>query len=519
MICALVLATPMASMAISAENATLTPRTFADLAKKVRPAVVSVKVNVETLKRMEKMEREPRFRQRTPKPDQEQQLPEGIPDWLKDFLKEMPEGQQGLPRGMDRDMFRNPYGAGTGFIVSPDGYIVTNRHVVYSPMMGMFGGQPAEPKITVVLSDKREFKNVKIVATDQLSDVAVLKIDAQGLPTVAWGDSDKLEVGEIVMAVGDPLELAGSVSEGIVSGIARDVDIAGYPQLLQTTAVINPGNSGGPLLNLDGEVVGINMAIASTTRLWSGVGFAIPSSLARKVADDLISKGHPIRGYIGIQMTDPDEFRAFAEHEGYKEESGVGIVEVYPDLPAAKAGLKPYDIIVEIGGEKIDGNVALQRVVTRLKPGDKINFKVYRGGQTRNLSVTVGEWPTEKELATLSGTGREKKAQRATEEQPEVTERGRLGLVVENLSESPKGARAGVQHGVVIRQIQPDSPATKAQPELQVGDIILEAEKQPVDNAEAFSQVVQEHIKQKDDTLLLKIRRGERTALVLVPLQ
>jgi len=506
----------------------LTRDTFKDLAKQVKPAVVSIKINAETLEKIEQWRRERQAHPRTPR-QQRVTPPEGwdeldLPDWLKEFFKGMPNMPAPSFPFSDEELFRYPYGAGTGMIARSDGYILTNRHVLYHPLFGdkMF----KEGQITVVLADGRKFTGdqVKFVAADQLTDLAVLKIDAKNLPTVKWGDSDNLEVGDWVMAVGDPLELTGSVSQGIISGTGREIEIAGYSKLLQTDAVINPGNSGGPLVNLDGEVVGVNMAIvASSERLWSGVGFAIPSSIAQRIAEDLIEHGHPVRGYIGIRMTDPDEFPALASHEGYEGKNGVGVVEVYEGYPAAKADLRPYDIIVGIDGTDVESNVQVQRLITAHRPGDKIEFKIFRDGKTQNLTVTAADWPTEEKLLALAGQKRESPIEKARELE-KAQPKGRLGLTVENYPDKPDASDE--EKGVVIREIRPGSLAASAQPALRVGDVILEVEKQRVRTADDFKKIVSTRLakfdksRKKDEaTLLLRVQRGEQTRLVFLPLE
>ena len=520
LVAVLLFAAPPGTGAKTSADQVLTPRTFIDLAKEVRPAVVSIKINVETLEKLEDYRRERRVRPRAPREGIPPELEElDIPDWFKDFFRF--EARPSLPK-IDDDFFRYPYGAGSGMIIRSDGYILTNRHVLFHPLLvdeRMF----KEGQITVVLADKRKFTGdqVKLVATDRLTDLAVLKIEAENLPTVKWGDSDELEIAEWVMAVGDPLELAGSVSQGIISGIGRNIEIAGYLRLVQTTAVINPGNSGGPLVNLDGEVVGVNMAIASNTRFWQGVGFAIPSSVARRVASDLIEHGHPVRGHIGIRMTDPDDFYALAAHEGYEGEKGVGIQEVYEGYPAHEAGLRPYDILVEIDGHEVADSYAVQRLITYHNPGDEMKFKVFRGGKYLTLTVTAGEWPSEETMtAMIRPPRRQPPAKIEQKEEPEVS--GQLGLVLEDYPDDPDAPDE--EKGVVIRQIRPRSPAASAQPRLRVGDVILEIEKQRVRSTEQFGGIIDERVAerkksaQKDDkALLLNVRRDDGSFWVWLP--
>ncbi|MBM3334940.1 trypsin-like peptidase domain-containing protein [Candidatus Sumerlaeota bacterium] len=510
----------------SSADQNLTPRTFIDLARQVRPSVVSIRINTETWEKFEQWRRDQQSR--PPRSRREFVIPPGgseedmneMRDWLREFFRfEMPA----IPE-QQRDLFRYPYGAGSGMIVRSDGYILTNRHVLYYPATGPEGKMFKEGDITVILADGRKFNHekVKVVAADPLSDLAVLKIDASGLPAVKWGDSDKLEVGEWVMAIGDPLELRGSVSQGIISGLGRDVEIAGYPQLLQTDAMINPGNSGGPLVNLEGEVVGVNMAIASTTRLWAGVGFAIPSTLARKICDDLIEHGHPVRGYIGILMTDPDNFGALAAHEGYEGKKGVGIVEVFPGTPGEKAGLRQGDIIVRVDGKEVESNLTVVRTVTAHRPGEKMIFEIFRNGKTEKVTVTAGEWPSEEKLAALVGPKRGPQRKKA-KAQVEQADKQQLGLEVETYPDKPGAAED--EKGVIIRRIIPGSRAANAQPPLQVGDVIMSVERKRVHSSNELKQRVEERLAEiekatkKAKTLMLSVRRGDKAAmLVFVPL-
>jgi serine protease Do len=528
MLTGLMVVLPAVALAISANDQVLTPRTFIDLAKQVRPEVVSIKINAQTLEKFEQWRRERQAQPRqplriVPPGGQGEEGELDIPDWLREFFKNAPGLQMPVPLP-EQDIFKYPYGAGSGMIVRSDGYILTNRHVLYHPVLGekMF----KEGQITVVLADGRKFTGdqVKVAATDQLTDLAVLKIEAKDLATIKWGDSEKLQVGEWVMAIGDPLELTGSVSQGIISGTGREVEIAGYPRLIQTDAVINPGNSGGPLVNLDGEVVGMNMAIASTTRLWSGVGFAIPSEIARKIANDLIEVGHPVRGYVGIKMIDPEKFPAFASDQGYKGENWVGVKEAYADLPAAKAGLRRYDIITKIDGKDVKDNLSLIRTVTAHRPGDKMTFEVFRGGKTETLTVTAGEWPTEEKLMALTGQKTEGKTVEKAEAEEAQPQKGRIGLMVENYPLNPNAPEE--ERGVVIRQIRAGSPAASAQPRLQVGDVILDVEKQRVHNTDEFKTIVSARLAEIEKSkakeakpLLLRVKRDDQApVLVYLPL-
>jgi serine protease Do len=313
------------------------------------------------------------------------------------------------------------------------------------------------------------------------------------------------------------------VSQGIVSGTGRDVEIANYATLIQTTAIINPGNSGGPLVNLDGKIVGVNMAIATSTRYWQGVGFAIPSEVAKPVAEDLIEHGavHG-RGHIGVFMLEDQRFPALAAHEGYDGRYGVGIRDVQDGYPADKAGLRPYDIVVEIDGKKVKDMRTMLRLVAKHRPGDTIEMKVFRDGKYEDFTVTAGERPSPDELAALTESDRDAGEIEIDEEEP-TKARGRIGLTIE---EYPDKTDASDEHkGPVIVQIRPKSPAAAAQPALRAGDVILEVEKKRVQKAEDFVKIVQDRLAEWDknrendrDTLVLRILRGSRDALVFLPL-
>jgi serine protease Do len=271
---------------------------------------------------------------------------------------------------------------GSGVIVSQEGYIVTNNHVV-----------EGASEIRVLVGDQREFKG-RVVATDPRTDVAVVKIAGHGLPTIPWGDSDRLQVGEWVLAIGNPFGLNQTVTAGIISATGRaNVGIADYEDFIQTDAAINPGNSGGAMVNVRGELIGINTAIFSRSGGYMGIGFAIPSNMVREVMEDLIKRGKVTRGWLGvhIQLLTPDLAKKF----GLKEAHGVLVGEVSGGSPAAKAGMKRGDVILELAGKRVEDPEHLRNEVARTEPGKRIPVKIWRGGKEMILQVEIEELPKE----------------------------------------------------------------------------------------------------------------------------
>jgi serine protease Do len=369
---------------------------------------------------------------------------------------------------------------GSGFIISDDGYILTNTHVV-----------DGADEVTVKLTDKREFK-AKVIGKDQRADVALLKIDAKGLPKVALGDPSKLKVGEWVAAIGSPFGFENSVTAGIVSAKGRSLPDENYVPFIQTDVAVNPGNSGGPLFNLNGEVVGINSQIYSRTGGYMGLSFAIPIDVALDVTEQLRTTGKVSRGKlgIGIQELSSDLAASF----GLSSSNGALVASVEPDSPAAKAGISVGDVILKYDGKAVPSSRNLPRMVAATKPGSKVKVEVWRKGASKELSVTVGELPAEK------------LAQRGDASPGETN---RLGLAVSELSEEQR-KQAHVDHGLLVQAV--DGAAAKAG--IRPGDIILALNNTEITSIEQFAKLAKESATGR--SLALLVRRGDNTLFIPV---
>jgi serine protease Do len=404
----------------------------------------------------------------------------GLRDRMEEFFG-MPGDPFGFRKHRGPMMPREPRqsGMGSGVIVTSDGYILTNNHVVD-------GAQ----ELTVTLPDKREFKG-KIVGTDPKTDLAVIKIDGQNLPTVPWGDATKLQVGEYVLAVGNPFGLNSTVTLGIVSALGRGrMGITQYEDFIQTDAAINPGNSGGALVNTKGELVGINTAIFSQTGGYQGVGFAVPTSMSKPVFESLVKNGKVVRGYLGIGIQDltPDLTKSF----GVKESKGALVSEVKEDSPADKAGIKQGDIIIGYDGSPVEDAAALQRLVTKTPIDAKATIKVLREGHEKELTAKVAELPETIQTAKVSQEDREQAL---------------AGVAVQDLDRDTAqelGLKGKIQ-GVVVTEVEPDSGADRAG--LMPGDVIREINRQPVKSVRDYEKAAAS-IKKGESVLMLINRRG-----------
>jgi serine protease Do len=377
---------------------------------------------------------------------------------------------------------RKSAGLGSGVIVSPDGYIVTNFHVVKDA-----------DEIKVTLSDKREFKG-KVVGSDPKTEISIVKIDATGLPTVTWGDSGKLEVGEIVLAVGSPYGLNQTVTMGIVSAIGRaNVGIADYEDFIQTDAAINPGNSGGALVNVKGELVGINTAIYSTSGGYQGIGFAIPSNMIKSIMDSLVKKGKVVRGWLGvsIQKVTAELSKQFSG----KDESGVLVSDTTENGPADKAGIKRGDIIIEYDGRRVEEPYQIRNMVANNAPGEEHTLKVMREGNPLTITVVIGELPVDMQgepgdyQNVFKGIG-------AQEITPELAKKMNI---------------PGRIKGVIVTDVEESSPASGI---LAQGDVIQEINRKRINTLKEYQEIAS-RIKKDEDVLVLIFRNGSSVFLTL----
>ena len=371
---------------------------------------------------------------------------------------------------------------GSGVIIDAnEGYIITNNHVI----------KDAE-EIKVILFDKREVEAI-IVATDPLSDLAVIKVETGSLSTVDLGDSDKLSVGEWVVAIGSPfgLNLNHSVTAGIVSAVGRSSVMSrnNFEDFIQHDAAINPGNSGGGLFNLDGELIGINTAIATDgfSRANAGVGFAIPINMVKRVMEDLISDGKVTRGWLGVSIQDVNE--GMAKALKLEDRNGAIISQVMKGSPAEDAGVKEQDVIIEVNGKKVNDSSNLKNLISSGRPNDKTKLTIIRDGREKNLTVTLGLRPGEKELTETFKYG---------EKRFDL-----LGLKVETY-ESEEGAFANTKEGVRVIEIKPGSPADDGN--IQRGDIIIEIGKSNISDKNDYDSEIEEYL--EGDTIMLRVIRG-----------
>jgi serine protease Do len=375
---------------------------------------------------------------------------------------------------------------GSGFIISADGTILTNAHVV-----------DAADEVTVKLSDKREFK-AKVIGSDKRTDVAVIKIEATGLPVVRIGDAEKLKVGEWVLAIGSPFGFESTVTAGIVSAKGRSLPQETYVPFIQTDVAINPGNSGGPLFNLKGEVVGINSQIYSRTGGFMGLSFAIPIDVATDIANQIKATGKVSRGRIGVTIQEIT--KELAESFKLPKASGALVTSVEKGSPADKAGVQVSDVIVKFDGKPVDSSADLPRVVARTRPGSKVSMEIWRAGVSREVSVTVGEMPDDK-VAQRPGRKESPKSGNVV---------SRLGLTLSELTADQRKELA-ISGGLLIEDAQ--GPAAKAG--IRRGDVLMAINNQDVKSVDQVNQLMGQFEKARSVALLIK--RGD--GALYVPLR
>ncbi len=405
-------------------------------------------------------------------------VPEDDPFY--DFFRRFSPPNPGGPRDFESRSL------GSGFIISADGYVLTNAHVV-----------SAADDITVQLNDKREFK-AKVVGADRLTDVAVIKIDARDLPKVAFGDPNRLKVGEWVVAIGSPFGFENTVTAGIVSAKGRSLAFENFVPFIQTDVAINPGNSGGPLFNLKGEVIGINSQIYSRTGGFMGLSFAIPIDVALDISTQLRTNGRVSRGRIGVVIQEVT--KELAESFGLASASGALVNAVEPGGPADKAGIETSDIIIKFDGKPVTTSADLPRIVGATKPSSKVPVQLWRKGATRELTVTVAELPDEKVAVKAS--------------KPEKPSDNRLGLILGEIPAEKRQelkAGGGPGGGLIVEQVGPNVRA-----DVREGDIVLAAiskgVKTELKSVEQFNKLIAQVEKGANISLLIK--RGDQQVFV-----
>lgn len=445
-------------------------RAFAGVVKKIKPSVVHIQVEktISTAKGFHK---------------------DNFENFNDEFFERFfgPEFRRQHPRKSPRRFKHKQSGQGSGFIISKDGYILTNNHVVENA-----------DTITVILADKKEYK-AKVIGTDPMSDVALIKIkNGVDLPYLALGDSDKLEVGEWVIAIGNPFGLNQTVTVGVVSAKGRSrVGINEYENFIQTDAAINPGNSGGPLLNIHGEVIGINSALFSRTGGYMGIGFAIPINMVKAIQDQLHEHGKVTRGWLGVAIQDVNE--DLAQSFGLKEARGILISEVQKDSPADKAGLKRGDVLIRLGEHVLTDVADLRNRVALMIPKTETTLHIIRDSEEKEIEVVIGERPADFNQISRRGDGKSSLDQ--------------FGLSLQELTPELAGQLGFAEkQGVLIAGVEPGSPAAKAG--LKAGLLVEEVNKQPVGSIKDLQNVLDQSKQSK--RILLRVRNGNFSHYVVL---
>jgi serine protease Do len=435
----------------------ITNETFAKLATELTPAVVNISTTM--------VVRHPLLKGRP--------SPFGGQDPFREFWERFFGGQ--IPKEYETKSL------GSGVIIDHEGHIVTNNHVVAKAT-----------EIVVTLASKKDYE-ARVVGRDPKTDLALIKIDTgEDLPVAPLGDSEALEVGEWVLAIGNPFGLAETVTAGIVSAKGRVIGAGPYDDFIQTDASINPGNSGGPLFNFRGEIVGINTAIVATGQ---GIGFAIPANMVKNVVSQLKEKGRVVRGWLGVGIQRVTS--QLAESFGLEEARGALVSQVFEGSPAERAGLKQGDIILEFDGKEIDNSGDLPRIVANTPVGTTVTIKVFRDGEILSLQATVAEMEKEEELA-------------------EAPSRKPLGLSVQNIT--PRIAKAlGLESkaGVVVTNVEPGGVAAEAG--IRRGDVVLEVNRNPIEDVQDFGEAVEGAV--QEGSALFLIRRGETNLYLSIKLK
>jgi len=471
------------------------PQSFATLAERLQPAVVNISTRQSVQVR-------------------QQQLPPGFEDFFRRFGGEVPgrgnQGGQGN-QGGDGTVTQRGGSLGSGFIISADGYIVTNNHVV----------APARPdavveQITVTLSDRTEYE-AEVVGRDQASDIAVLKVNPRRpLPFVRFGDSTQTRVGDWVVAIGNPFGLGGTVTAGIVSAVHRNINAGLYDRYIQTDASINSGNSGGPMFDIQGNVIGINTALISPTGGNVGIGFAIPAEQVAPVVEQLRRGQRVQRGYIGVALQNIDEGLAAAL--SIERNRGELIRSVTPGGPADRAGIRQGDVVVTVAGTPVTPDATLAYIVSRQAIGARVPMELIRNGQRQTVQVAIASRPTDEELARLNGTDDDNADAEGNDAGGKPTEtetagqratQSALGLALQALTPALRQqlriSDANLR-GLVVGTVDPNSDA--GQKGLQAGDIVMSIDNNAVATPEAAAAAIEAARRARRGTVLLQVKRG-----------
>ena len=411
-------------------------------------------------------------------PPNEQQLPENVPEFFKRFFEQMPnQPDRGPRRGA---------GFGSGFVISEDGYVVTNAHVV-----------DGAEDIRVSLHDRREF-DATLIGADKRTDIALLKIDADGLSTVDLGDSDDVKVGQWVLAIGAPFGFDYTATQGIVSAVSRTLQGDNYVPFIQTDAAVNPGNSGGPLFDTEGNVIGVNSQIYTRSGGFMGLSFAIPSNVVKSVTEQLREKGYASYGWLGVLIQSLD--KSLSESFGLDRPRGALVAQVTPESPADQAGIETGDVILEFGGKPVDESSDLPAMVGSTKPGKKTTVEVMRNGKKMTLDVTIRELERDRVVS---------KANTEKTKAPQV-----LGMQTIPLSDEERQA-LDIKHGVRAGQVAADSPAARAG--IRSGDVIVSFNKVDVESPDQLNELVEKAPKDTTVPVLVMRDRSPQFIALTVP--
>ena len=384
--------------------------------------------------------------------------PDQMPDYLRRFFEGVPNGPGQRPPSPRRGA-----GFGSGFIISDDGYVITNAHVVADAT-----------DIRVGLQDRHEYE-ADLVGMDRASDIALLKLDAnEELPTVTIGDSDELAVGEWVLAIGSPFGFEHTATQGIVSALARSLPDDTYVPFIQTDVAVNPGNSGGPLFDTDGRVVGVNSQIYSRSGGYQGLSFAIPINVAMSIADQLRENGYATRGWLGVTIQGVSQ--ALAESFGLDRPQGALVAQVAKDSPASKGGIESGDIILTLDGRRVPTSNALPPLVGAVAPGETVEVEVLREGERQTLDVTIEPLDEGERVASAASV-------------PSEDESSRLGVVVAEVSGNAR-EELGIENGVLVSELDPDGPAAEAG--ILPGDVIVSLNRRKVESVSALEKLVED---------------------------